>query len=190
MGQVVWGLLGIVSANVAANAVSSAATLAIGPWGGLSIPGGGASNLFGRKWSIAEYAGAGLWLWIGPKLLRKATKPAHLSAFKAGQALAIGGKILGTEILTRLPSFPGKSALGATTYGYTADGQGWARQGDDWVAMQGLGSSIVQGNAYDNVYDGMGELVEGSPYDNVYNFTPPTAAPQEDLAMAGGFAGL
>lgn len=125
---------------------------------------------------MAQYAGGAAWAFFGHKLLPRRIKASHVTAFRVGAGMAVGAKVLYTEVIPRLPNFPGKEALGAT-YGYDASGQGWALRGNNWVAMQGLGT-VVHGNAYD-----MGEVVQGNAYDGIrYREQPANVMMEESVA--------
>lgn len=153
------------------------------------LAGSSSSDVMGSAWSPAQYIGATLAAWQAPKLLPRRTKPAHVMAFRVGSAVLPGAKALWTEVFPRvLPAtirnmLP--SALGATV-GYDANGQAWLKQGNSYVAMQGMGSMLYEAGPL----DGMGELVASGPYDSagwLHSGSTQNVAPEntEEEGMAG-----
>lgn len=153
------------------------------------LAGSSSSDVMGSAWSPAQYIGATLAAWQAPKLLPRRTKPAHVMAFRVGSAVLPGAKALWTEVFPRvLPAtirnmLP--SALGATV-GYDANGQAWLKQGNSYVAMQGMGSMLYEAGPL----DGMGELVATGPYDSagwLHSGATQNVAPEntEEEGMAG-----
>lgn len=153
------------------------------------MAGSSSSDVMGSAWSPAQYIGATLAAWQAPKLLPRRTKPAHVMAFRVGSAVLPGAKALWTEVFPRvLPAqirnmLP--SALGATV-GYDSQGQAWLRQGNGYVAMQGMGSMLYESGPL----DGMGELVATGPYDSagwLHSGATANVAPEntEEEGMAG-----